>query len=249
MEQTNHLKLWNDPNASTKYVPIDSEKLIDAICSQDLPGGLQFELRSVTGAKSRKRSGQKHLIRLKTTKPVDIGGDECYPEIVIINSYDRSSPFRVEIGLFRMVCSNGMIVKSKDFGGFKTRHMGDEARQAQEIVEKFIQHLPEVISMQRKLSETILTEEQAIEFAMKAAQIRWNRSFSADDAQKLLEVARPEDGGMSAWTVFNRVQEKMLNGGVKLEGMKRTPRALRRVDAIFQTNNQLAELIGEMVEN
>jgi hypothetical protein len=49
---------------------------------------------------------------------------EEVPEIVLVDSHDRSSAYRVFSGVFRLVCENGMIVQSSDFGSFSIRHSG-----------------------------------------------------------------------------------------------------------------------------
>ena len=249
MENQNWLTPVTDPAASRHYVAINSELVLENLLATELPGGIKFELREVQGPKSRKKFGGKHIIRLKTNKSITVAeGDEVFPEVVITNSYNRTSPFKVEIGLFRLVCTNGLVIKTRDFGSFKCRHMGDEARTAQEIVLQFVQHLPNVIETQKQLMGTEMSEDQAIDFALKAAQLRWEKTFSEEDARILLEVARPEDEGMNAWAVFNRVQEKLMNGGYRLTGQKRQTRTLTNVGKISNVNTGLFDLVAEVLD-
>ena len=94
-----------------------------------------------------------------------------------------------------------------------------------------------------------MTEKQAIDLAMKAAEIRWKKAFSRSEARKLLKAARPEDRGLSAWHVFNRLQEAVINGGTQLEGMKRMPKPVTQVRTHGLINDQIFSAVYEMVES
>jgi len=73
-----------------------------------------------------------------------------------------------------------------------------------------------------KMREKVLTEQQAITMATIAARIRWNKEFSKEQAKELLEAARPEDGGLGLWEVLNVLQEKCMNGGTAITGMRKS---------------------------
>ena len=230
---------------SSKYVVMDTEKLCNYLLGLTSKGSPVFELRQIINSKSKKAGAGKHIVRLRVTKSYEINGEILYPELLIMNSHDGSCPLRVEMGVYRLVCTNGLVVKSKDFGEIKIRHMGTPEEAAFEIVKQFAGNLPKFAEAQRTLAEKIMSDDEIIDFAMKAAQIRWSKSFTKEDAAILLEVARPEDEGNSAWTVLNRVQEKLLNGGYKLSGQKRTSKSIRRADEDVRINSQLFELAAE----
>ena len=52
------------------------------------------------------------------------GEIEAYPQVVVFNSHSGRGSFKFELGIFRLVCSNGMVVKSTDLGSFQLRHKG-----------------------------------------------------------------------------------------------------------------------------
>src|SRR4051794_12094622 len=59
----------------------------------------------------------KHMIRfrhLDYLKPSQVGQE--LPELVLTNSHDGTSGYQLAAGIFRLVCSNGMVVQSSDFG-------------------------------------------------------------------------------------------------------------------------------------
>jgi hypothetical protein len=70
------------------------------------------------------RSGfQKHLLRFQRRDFRAVAG-EYSPELVLVNSHDRSSAYQLHAGLFRFVCGNGMIVSDATFERVSIRHSG-----------------------------------------------------------------------------------------------------------------------------
>ncbi len=47
-----------------------------------------------------------------------------FPELVLTNSHDGTSAYKFFSGVFRLACSNGMVVQSADFGSISVRHSG-----------------------------------------------------------------------------------------------------------------------------
>lgn len=233
---------------SARYVQMDTRQIVNAILQQkDNEGNDRFELRSIDRKHGKKQGRGIHLVRIKTVKSYKLNGDDVHPEIIIKNSYDGSCPLECHIGIFRIACTNGLIVTAKDgdFGQVKIRHMGTPQEMAFQIVEQFAGKLREVVETQRKIGKTILSDEQMIDFALKAAALRWDKTFSVEDTEKLLEVARPEDEGSNLWVVMNRVQEKLINGGIKPSFSKKTSRQITNIQANMEINSKLLELAME----
>jgi hypothetical protein len=240
---------------SSKYIVMDTEKLVNTLLGLTSSGEAVFTLREIRNNRSQKKGVRGvHTVKLRMNRSYDFGNDVVYPELIIQNSHDGSSPLRVDFGLYRQICTNGLCVKMTDYGEIKIRHMGTPEEAAFDIVKEMAKHLPKIVRKHHEMANTILTEEQAIEFAMKAAQARWDREFTREDAQTLLIAARPEDEGQSLWCYFNIVQEKIINGGLKFEGQKRQAKAIVRGQedvrinaAIWQTAESYIDY--EMVEN
>lgn len=230
---------YRSEKVSDRYVIIDSEKLINELTKRG------FILREIKQAKS----GQgRHVIRMRTETATEINGEKLYPEIIIMNSYDRKCGFSVETGIFRLVCSNGLTVRVPGTNGdfYKTMHMGEPAKMAEEMTARFTENLERIFGVHKMMVAKKLTDKQKIELAMRAAEIRWNKEFTRDEAKKLLAAARPEDKGNNAWLVFNVLQEHTVNGGVQLDGMKRVPKPVNRARANYQINLELFEAAYEM---
>ena len=238
----------NTKQMSSRYVQMDSREIINELLSLRSSGQPVFELRSIQHKKSRKSSSEGrgvHLIRVRMLKSYNVNGDECFPELVIKNSYDGSSALEAHMGIFRLVCTNGMVVKTKDFGAIKVRHTGTAFEAVQDMIRGMVSNLSQFITFQKTMSLTTLTDVQITEFAKKAAKIRWENVAEDAKFEDMTTAIRPEDEGNDLWKVFNVVQEKLMVGGVKLTGMKRAGRKITAAAEDLRINTELFALAME----
>lgn len=159
------------------------------------------------------------------------GGIEAYPQILIINNHRGWGKFRFEIGVFRLVCSNGLVVKDRDMGSFDMRHLGYSFDELKELVNKAASALPGVVQKINQLSEREMSDKEMKEFARKALQVRAGEERECTDSEirQILSSTRKEDDGNSVWKVFNRVQEHLIRGGFDLETSNGGSRKVRKI--------------------
>ncbi len=68
-----------------------------------------------------RRGFQKHLIRFARAEHLGSWEkNQVRPEVVLLNSHDKSSAYQLHCGLFRLVCSNGMVVSDARFTGSRS---------------------------------------------------------------------------------------------------------------------------------
>lgn len=230
-----------NPELSKKYVAISTSEVVNELME------LGFQVRNKISQKGKKGGTGIHSVRMFAGDFVEINGDKMRPEIIITNSFDGTSAFKVSVGIFRLVCSNGLTLLSEDLGFLKLRHMGTPAETAMEIVREMAEKAPAALELIKKMQEKVLSEKQAIAFAMAAAKARWNKEFTKDQAAKLLEAARPEDGGQSLWHVFNIIQEKAMTPGLEIAGLKRKTRQINNAWLFEKTNSDLFKLAMEQM--
>ena len=180
------------------------------------------------------------------------GEPEAYPQIVIINNHRGWGRFKFEIGIFRLVCSNGLTVKETDFGTFVLRHLGYSFEDLQELVGKAVEKMPIVVEKINKMEETLLTGPQMKAFAIQALKVRLGQEISPSDNEinDLLKSVRKADEGNSLWKVFNRVQEKLINGGftmVNNANKERKVRAISNMLKDIEVNQALWSLTDAML--
>ncbi len=217
---------------------------------------LGWEPVQAIGVKARKggnSSIKKHLVKFRNegVYMADQNGNvDSYIEILLTNSHDGSSTFRFEIGIFRLVCSNGLVIKDKDLGSLKIRHQGYDFETLRSLIHTMVERLPDVVGRINRFNEIEISEETAGEFASKAAELRFGDNLKNIDVNQLLAVERKEDAGMSMWAILNRVQEKLVNGGFNYQndnGKTRKARALKNFTQNIEFNSGLWELADQYV--
>jgi hypothetical protein len=211
----------------------------------------------VKTVKSRKKNANtaKHLIQFFNPDIVinnEEGKADMYPSLLLINSHDGSTAVRFEMGVFRMVCENGLVIKSRDFGGFKMKHMGYSFDDLRVYINQLVETLPTVVANLNKFSQVEMTPEQQYEFALKAVEARFGeeKQLSSQEIDNLLLAERREDVGNNVWVVLNRVQEKLTNGGfgyMNAKGKTRKARAIKNFTQDIDMNTKLWALAEEFI--
>ena len=220
---------------------------------------LGYEVTDAKQVKARKKSTngyQKHLVTLEHPK-YKVEGSKEYPQILLSNSHDGGNAFTLSAGIFRLVCSNGLVIKTEDYGSARLVHKGYSFEAVQELVKQFEETVDEVLTKITAMKKVQLTKEQQIEFAKQAALLRFkSKSYNEDNIDKvvniddLLNVDRKEDAGNGLYEVFNRVQESLINGKYHYLGTKEKPRKARPIKNFKQNievNSKLSELAFELV--
>jgi len=220
---------------------------------------LGYEVVDAKQVKARKKSTngyQKHMITFEHPK-YKVEGREEYPQILLTNSHDGGNAFTLSAGIFRLVCSNGLVIKTEDYGSARLVHKGYSFEAVQKLVKEFEVTVSEVLNKITEMKKVQLTKDQQIEFAKQAALLRFkSKSYNEDNIEKvvnlddLLNVERKEDAGNGLYEVFNRVQESLINGKYTYLGTKDKPRKARPIKNFKQNievNKKLSELAFELV--
>ena len=204
--------------------------------------------------KARKKSTngyQKHMLTFEHPK-YKVEGVEEYPQLLLTNSHDGGNAFQLSAGIFRLVCSNGLVIKTEDYGTQRLIHKGYSFEAVQEMVEGFIATIDETMTRITAMKRTQLDKDQMTEFAKQAALLRFtSKSYNEENIDKvvyideLLDATRKEDNGNAVWEVFNRVQERLVGGNYHYKGTKDKPRKARPIKNFqqsFEVNKKLSEL-------
>jgi hypothetical protein len=230
---------------SDNYGHVDTWKVIEAMNES---GYQCVEVRQSKRRDEGRMPFTKHMLKFKPaklTKTQQKVGD-VVPQVVMLNSHDRSSGFHLYFGLFRLVCSNGMIVSAGDLvEPIKVRH---SASMVGDIIERsglLVKGADGVYQLRQDMHSLNLTQKQQVAFATKALEFRPPRRRGEMSADSLLHVRRKEDDHPDLWTVFNRVQENMLAGGVQTVGANERvvmTKGIGRIERDVQVNSALWEL-------
>lgn len=236
-----------------KYQHISTARLIE---------GLRFEgFLPVWAAQCRSRTNEKkaftkHMVRFRhvDAKPTISG---LFSEIVLFNSHDGLSSYRLMAGIYRLVCSNGLIA-GKTYNEIRIRHQGDILGQVIEGTYNVIEDSKKMINAAEEMSAIKLHPREKIIFAESAHSLRFENSpmSKAIKPVQLLEPRRFEELKKDdLFTVFNVVQEHIMKGGMR--GYVKSPngrykkvstRAISSIDQNTALNRALWSLAEKMMQ-
>lgn len=194
-----------------------------------------------------RREHTKHLLRLR--KSGQITGQQV-PEIIILNSHGGESSFQLLPGIFRSVCTNSLVC-GQSFGEIRVPHRGD-------IVGKVIEGAYEVLGVFDRVQEK-RDAMQSLQLPPPAQQAlanaaltyRFGEEHQPVTASQVLTPRRYEDRQDDLWTVYNRIQESLLKGGLsgRTAQSKRThTRAVNGIDGDVKLNRALWVMAENMMD-
>ncbi|MFH1398974.1 MAG: DUF932 domain-containing protein [Candidatus Woesearchaeota archaeon] len=199
-------------------------------------------------ARSPKTIGlQKHMVVFRNPAFPTLGKYKTVPEILLYNSHDGSAAYQIFIGLFRLICSNGMVVADSLFGSFKIRHVGYTQDLVREAVENVLETIPKIFSRINQFNTIEMTRDDQEVYAMAAVQLRWNEEEAEKKEINYAELIRPirkEDEDSTLWNTYNILQEKLVTGGVgfiqRARGNDfRTNKGIRSISEVVRVNKAL----------
>jgi len=229
-----------DNRVSDRYSFIPTCEIIDALSEE---GWLPVQAGQ---NKSRNDpSTVRHLVRFRhqgqTTMDFSrtVGG--VFPELVVTNSHNASSSFMMQAGLFRLVCSNGMIVSAASSGKIQLIHTNLDKFTVLEEATKILQAIPRLQENVERFRSIELHRPEQMFLARASARIRWGANIPVE-MDDLLVPRRMNDRGTSLWTTFNVLQEHLTKGGLRglsTSGRRIRTQRIRNIDNDIRLNDQL----------
>jgi len=238
------------PHVSDRYTHVRTADIVERMMDEG------FTIRTASQQKTQKRTAgkesfQKHRISMQM--PNGEGSTralgQIFPTVDLINSGDWSSTFTMAVGLFRLVCTNGMVAP---FGSanesIKVRHdkVDEDTFSA---IRQAMDKAPALFAFADEAQGFGLSDTEIERFGRAAARIRFG--LEAEDGvdpsmvKGLLAPRRGMDANGDLWSVFNRVQENGTQGGFKVpdsNGKMRQVKARRGIMTDIAWNQDLWSL-------
>ena len=175
-----------------------------------------WNVRQEVAVKCRNKDNegfQKHMVRLNN-EAFQYG--DYHIEVLLTNSHLGNSSVKLNIGIYRLVCSNGLVVGTS-FYERRVRHMGFTYDKLDLALGELIKQAPQVCEIIAKMKGVQLNEGQILELAKKFADKRLEKVERVNwvDYPKMLNIYREADRHTDLFTVYNILQEKVMRGGVK----------------------------------
>lgn len=229
---------------SSTYAPISTFDVLKGLF--DMGFGVTHAVETKVRVKDRVGFG-KHMLRLRRQDEKEQNGN--FPELVLINAHDGTSSYQLRAGVYRLVCSNGMVV-GNDLFCQKVRHQGDVVSRVAEAGGEIIEVFPQVIEKSNDWSKIELTPNQQLAFANSAKMLRWDSEGDTEvQTADLLRARRYGDNKADLWTTFNVIQENIIKGGVTTRHKEtRQRRKSRPVNSPYE-NNRLNTALWQLTEH
>lgn len=231
---------------------------VDVIHGMQEAGFLPFSARQSSTRDEGRQDHTKHMIRFRhmdAIRPLSVG--DALPEIVLINSHDGTSAYKLMAGVFRVVCGNGMIVAESLQASISVQHKGNILEQVIEGSQQLAKQSQQTLTKVQQWSRLELAPAEQQILAESAHILRFGDSEGAVDTpitpNQLLAPRRRDDMGNDLWKTMNRVQENVIRGGLRgvtvdANGHRRrlSTRAVTGIDQDVKLNRALWQLADKM---
>jgi hypothetical protein len=230
---------------SKRYANVTTADVISTL----LEAGFTTKRITVYGGK-KPDEFRGHCITLEHPTLVNQAKDESYPVVYLRNSFDGSSAFKLELGVYRLICSNGLKAFSGEFMA-KIRHVGSAKDKARIAGQELISKASLLMGQAEAMKQRVLTNAEASIFTARALSLVIPKDArpTIGTISALTLVRRDEDQGQDVWRLFNVIQENAMHGkipyiSVNADGVEshQSTRAIRSITRDFSFNKSLWQI-------
>src|SRR3990167_4678155 len=196
----------------------------------------------------------KHMIRFR--RAGDYNVNDIIPEIILVNSHDGTSAYKISMGLYRLVCSNGLTVADTAISNiirFTHRGAHDLCREVIDVSAEVMAESPKVLTTVNLWKTINLTMAEQTAFAESVKNLNYStieiKPDSLLSARRLEDYRSKEDNTRDLWRTYNVVQENVIRGGVMgrtANNRLRRTRQIKSVDGDIKLNKALWTLAEKM---
>ncbi len=227
-----------------------------------------FQPFSASQSRSRiegKSEFTKHMIRFRHADLMQASVGDVLPEVILVNSHDGTSAYKLIAGMFRLVCSNGLMVADSTTGSVSVHHKGNIVAEVIEASNGIIGQASKALKAADTWGQLQLTAGEQSAFAEAAHTVRFadaeGKVTTPITAAQLLQARRTDDQKADLWHTFNRVQENTIKGGLtartpdtfnergrRERGRMVSTRQVKGIDQDVKLNRALWQLAERMAE-
>src|ERR1700729_2309587 len=110
-----------------------------------------------------RRGFQKHVVRFARGEHLQTWEkNQVRPEVVLVNSHDKSSAYQLHCGLFRLVCTNGMVVFDGTFQRISIKNSGFNPDSVIEASFKVLTAVPDIMNQVQLFRIRNLTDSKTL---------------------------------------------------------------------------------------
>ncbi|WP_272656328.1 MULTISPECIES: DUF932 domain-containing protein [unclassified Providencia] len=227
---------------SDRYRYIPTITLLDSLQKE---GFYPFFACQTRVRDASRREHTKHLLRLR--RHDQITGSQV-PEIILLNSHDGSSSYQMLPGFFRYVCANGLVC-GDSFGEVRVPHKGDVLNKVIEGAYAVLETFDAIADKREQMQSLQLPPSAQHIFAQAALTYSYGEEHHPITEAQVLQPRRVEDKKEDLWTVYQRLQENLIKGGLSgrtVKGKQTRTRSVNGIDGDIKLNKALWVLTEQM---
>lgn len=204
------------PGVSTRYTFVSTAQVVDLL---DAEGWSPVRASQQRVRLENRQGFQMHELRFARRADLEretFAVGDTRPELILQNAHDGTRAYRIDAGLYRLVCRNGLVVADARFAHVAIRHLDVSAEKFATAAQSVADTTAQVIDVVARWQSVELTPLTRHNFATRAATLRWDPEQPVArllDADELLKPLRYGDDKSDLWTTFNVVQEHLVRGG------------------------------------
>lgn len=165
--------------------------------------------RTSIAKKTRQVKGDKHLYRLRSEHLLKVGNDAVTPMIVLRDQTYPGAALRLHVGLYRLVCSNGLLGLAFNESDIRIPHYNNRKEQLEGIAAAIFEASARMESVIETANTLTTTQVRAPEEVIKSL------SLPKTLTERLLsgitqKAVRPEDDLRTVWGLYNYINENMF---------------------------------------
>lgn len=212
------------------YRQYDNNEAIDLVASALRTAGVNYTMEY------RQYTPRKIVVNFRFTDYVipELGG--LMPQISLVNSTDKSSAFKLIGGVFRLICSNGLVAGDL-FENIRIIHRVGPTfeRKIEELPARIVALIDQIIGAAtefKTMADTTLTEDQMIDVAASITMSRKAKK-AALELITMPEKRREADQGNSLWSLFNITNECLRKHSSKNAYLKHNKELLTNIELLL----------------
>jgi hypothetical protein len=238
---------------SERFVPIPTIEMVRGLNQN---GWVPVMAGQSIARREDKQNYTKHMVRFRRADR-DLSTHGSVVELVLRNGNDGTSAYKLDAGVFRIACLNGMVAKSEDYGNINVRHSGRALDKVIEGSYEVLQSAERVLAAPQDWSQIQLDRAERLALANASHLLRFDRDEEGNATtgvtpEQLLIPRRTEDTLTNLWTTFNVIQENAVRGGLTATSpganRRSTTREVRGVDQNVKLNMALWALTEQMAK-
>jgi hypothetical protein len=137
--------------------------------------------------------------------------------VYLQNANDGTSSFSLFAGLFRFICSNGLVI-GNSFISARVRHVGNVETIREELQSGAFtvsNQFPSIMEKVEAMTSKVINPEERLAFSSLAFNLRFPKKTVPQWTTVPVgsHVRREGDKGSDLWSLYNRTQEDLITGG------------------------------------